>query len=171
MCFTAYVPDRMTTVLDRMTPYGLFRVAAVAEAVTWTLLIIGMVLKYVTQTTDLGVSVFGLLHGVVFLSYVLVSLALWVDNGWPTKVGLLALASSVPPYGTLWFERFAEQNHHLHRRWRLRDNASRPKGAAERMLIWSLRRPALAVASAVVVIAATTSVLLWIGPPVPWARD
>jgi integral membrane protein len=156
---------------DRITPYALFRLAAVAEAITWTLLIIGMVLKYVTQTTDRAVSVFGLLHGIVFLAYVLVSLGLWVNNRWPTKVGVMALASSVPPYGTLWFERFAEQNHHLSGGWRLRDKTSAPQSTAERLLAWSLRRPVLAAVAAVVVIAATTSVLLWIGPPVPWARD
>lgn len=154
-----------------MTPRALFRRAAFAEAVTWTLLIVGMVLKYVTRTTDLGVSVFGLLHGVVFLAYVLVSLGLWVNNRWPAKVGLMALASGVPPYGTLWFERFALRNHCLDDSWRLRDTTTRPQGAPEWLLAWSVRRPVIAAVSAVVVIAATTSVLLWMGPPVPWARD
>ena len=35
-----------------MSPLLLFRRVAVAEAVTWALLLVGMVLKYVTGTTE-----------------------------------------------------------------------------------------------------------------------
>ncbi len=52
-----------------MTPALLFRRVAVAEAITWALLLTGMFLKYVTETTELGVRVFGMLHGVVFVAY------------------------------------------------------------------------------------------------------
>ena len=37
-----------------MTPRLLFRRLAFAEAVTWALLLTGMFLKYVTETTELG---------------------------------------------------------------------------------------------------------------------
>ena len=53
------------------TPHGVFRAVAVTEAVTWGLLLTGMVLKYVTETTELGVQVFGMVHGVVFIAYCL----------------------------------------------------------------------------------------------------
>ncbi len=36
-----------------MSPRSLFLRLSQAEAVSWTLLILGMVLKYVTRTTDL----------------------------------------------------------------------------------------------------------------------
>ena len=52
-------------------PATLFRRVAVAEAVTWALLLTGMFLKYVTETTELGVRVFGMVHGVVFIAYCL----------------------------------------------------------------------------------------------------
>ena len=49
----------------------LFRRVAIAEAITWALLLTGMFLKYVTETTELGVRVFGMVHGVVFIAYCL----------------------------------------------------------------------------------------------------
>ena len=51
-----------------MSPKRLFSILAIAEAITWTMLIIGMVLKYVTQTTELGVRIGGGVHGFVFLA-------------------------------------------------------------------------------------------------------
>ncbi|MBD5382739.1 MAG: DUF3817 domain-containing protein [Clavibacter sp.] len=46
---------------------------AVIEAITWTGLLVGMFLKYVTETTELGVYVFGRLHGAAFVLYVIVT--------------------------------------------------------------------------------------------------
>ena len=46
-----------------------------AEALSWVGLLIGMYLKYVPRTTELGVHVFGPIHGAVFVAYVLVSSA------------------------------------------------------------------------------------------------
>ena len=63
------------------SPRTAFRTVATAEAVTWFLLIVGMVLKYVTRTTELGVRVFGMLHGIVFISYVLVTIAVFGGAG------------------------------------------------------------------------------------------
>ena len=51
-----------------MTPRRLFRALALAEVVTWTLLLLGMVLKYGTETTDLLVRIGGGLHGFAFLA-------------------------------------------------------------------------------------------------------
>jgi hypothetical protein len=36
-----------------MSPRRLFRIVAVAEAITWAMLLTGMFLKYVTETTEL----------------------------------------------------------------------------------------------------------------------
>ena len=60
----------------------LFRRVAVAEAVTWALLLVGMFLKYVTETTDLAVRVFGMLHGVVFVAYCLTVVLVAIDQRW-----------------------------------------------------------------------------------------
>jgi integral membrane protein len=150
-------------------PRRLFRLVATAEVVSWTLLIIGMVLKYVTETTELGVRVFGGIHGFVFLSYVVVTLAVWVDHRWPAKTGVLALASAVPPWMTLWFERWVERpgNGGLRETWRLGEGGEPAGSPLERVVAAAVRRPGLAVAVALVVIAVAFGVLLVIGPPVP----
>ena len=92
-----------------MNPRTLFTWLARAEVVTWTLLLIGMALKYVTRTTELGVSVFGLVHGVVFLAFVLVTVVLWVDQRWPLREVVLVLACAIPPFATRYAERRVER--------------------------------------------------------------
>ena len=153
-----------------MTPRLLFVRFAAAEMVTWALLLLGMVLKYVTATTDLGVRVFGLLHGVVFLGYVLVTLALWVNQRWSRRTALATLAAAVPPFLTLVAERRLDRAGLLDGGWRSGAEGEAPRSLPERLLGWALARPALAVVAGVVAVAAATSVLLWIGPPLPSQR-
>lgn len=148
-----------------MTPRTLFPALARAEVVTWALLLLGMFLKYVTRTTELGVAVFGLVHGVVFLAYVLTTLLVWVDQRWSFRFGALALAGGVLPFATLWVERRAERRGLLAARWRLQPGGEDPSHPAEQLLARALARPAVAtvVGGAVVVLA--TAVLLALGPP------
>jgi integral membrane protein len=150
-----------------MSPEVLFRRSAVAEAVTWALLLTGMVLKYVTRTTELGVQVFGMLHGVVFIAYCVVAVFVAVNQRWGFGTTLVALASAVPPFATIWFERRAARRGLLDGGWRLVPGGERPGSAAERLQAWTLRRPALAVVAGVALVAALTAVALAVGPPVP----
>lgn len=147
-----------------MTPRLLFRTTAVAEAVTWGLLLTGMFLKYVTETTELGVRVGGMLHGVVFVAYVLTALAVAVDARWSPGRTLLALVSAVPPFMTIWFERSADRRHELPTTWRLREAPGRTP--AERVLAWLVRNPAAGAGVGVVAVATLTGVALLVGPPV-----
>ncbi len=151
-----------------MSPQVLFRRFAVAEAVTWALLLTGMALKYLTRTTELGVQVFGPLHGVVFIAYCVVAVFVAVDQRWRPGTVLLALASAVPPLATVWFERQAIRSGRLAEGgWRLAPGAQAPASAVERLQAGTLRRPALAVLAAVVLVAVLTGVALALGPPVP----
>jgi integral membrane protein len=84
-----------------------FRVVAVAEACSWLGLLIGMFVKYVPETSEIGVKIFGPIHGGVFVAYVLVSLVASRTFRWSVGTTLLALAASVPPLVTIWFERWA----------------------------------------------------------------
>lgn len=150
-----------------MSPRALFTRLAIAEAVTWALLLLGMVLKYGTHTTDLGVRVFGLAHGVVFLGYCLASLVMWVNQRWSTRTLLLALAAAIPPFATIWFEKRAMRQGLLEGDWRFgRDGAGdAPRTVAERMLAAAIARPGVAVAIGVVGVALLTGALLVVGPP------
>jgi integral membrane protein len=86
-----------------------FALVALAEGFTWAGLLIGMFLKYVTETTEAGVALFGMLHGIVFVVYVLVTLIVWWRLRWSVPVGLLALVASVPPLTTVPFEIWAQR--------------------------------------------------------------
>ncbi|MGZ8745296.1 MAG: DUF3817 domain-containing protein [Nocardioides sp.] len=144
-------------------PASLFRRVAVAEAVTWALLLTGMFLKYVTGTTELGVQVFGMVHGVVFIAYGLVTLLVAVDQRWSLRLLVAGLACAVPPFATVPFDRYAEKRGALDGSWRL--VRATPAGPAERLVAWLLRHPARGLAAGVVGVVALTGVALLVGPP------
>jgi integral membrane protein len=146
-----------------MSPLLLFRRVAIAEAVTWALLLAGMFLKYVTATTELGVRVFGMAHGVVFVAYCLATLVVAVDQRWSRGRLLLGLVSSVPPFATVAFDRYAERRGALASSWRLAAGA--PSGPAERVVAWLLRHPRRGAVTGLVGVAALTGLALLVGPP------
>ncbi len=86
---------------------------AIAEAVSWALLLAGMFVKWVLRTSELGVQVAGPVHGAVFIAYVVVALLTWRALRWDPATALLALAASVPPFTTVWFERWAQRTGRL----------------------------------------------------------
>ena len=87
----------------------LFAAAAFLEGLTWAGLLVGMLLKYGTQTTELGVWLFGRLHGAAFLFYVVATLVAATRQRWPGWALLLGLLAAVPPLVTVplewWFRR------------------------------------------------------------------
>ena len=152
-----------------MTPRLLFRRLAAAEAVTWSLLLIGMFLKYVTETTDRAVSVFGMLHGVVFVAFGVTTLVVAIDQRWGAGRTVLGLASAVPPLATLPFERYADRRGLLGDTWRLR--AQGPTGSPapttlERPVAWLVRHPARGLLTGLAAVVALTGAALVAGPPV-----
>lgn len=146
----------------RLVPLTLFRRLAITEAVTWALLLTGMVLKY-SHVTDLGVRVFGMVHGVVFIAYCLVTLLVGVDQRWSRGRVLLGLVSSVPPFMTVWFDRYAERRGALGTSWRLL--ATEPASALDRPVAWLLRNPLQGALAGLVSVAALTGLALLVGPP------
>lgn len=159
-----------------MNPSVLFRRVAIAEAITWALLLSGMFLKYVTvfrdgsslasSTTELGeeaVRVFGMVHGVVFLTYCLTTVLVAVDQRWSPGRLLLGLASSVPPFMTVWFDRHVEKGDGLASSWRLVGEG--PQAPLEHLVSWLLRNPLHGAAAGVLAVAALTGVALVAGPP------
>jgi integral membrane protein len=91
----------------------LFKVVAVAEAVSWAGLLVGMYLEHVAGTTDLGVRVFGPVHGGLFLAYVGLTLVVATRLRWGVRTTLVGLACSVPPFATLVFELWAARSGRL----------------------------------------------------------
>lgn len=149
-----------------MTPRTLYRRLALAEVVTWALLLVGMFLKYVTATTELGVKVFGMVHGVVFIAFALATVLVAVNQRWGVKDTVLGLAAAVPPFLTVWFERRQERRGTLDGDWRLGHDDARPENPLERVLHTLMARPAVAVAAGLVAVAGLTGLALLVGPPV-----
>lgn len=87
----------------------LFVVTAIAEACSWAGLLAGMAVKYGPPGNELGVQIFGPIHGALFAAYGLLTLAVaWVHR-WRVPVTVLALVCAVPPFATLAFERWARR--------------------------------------------------------------
>jgi len=86
-----------------------FRIVAVAEALSWVGLLIGMYVKYVPETTELGVQIFGPVHGGIFVAYVVTAVVAARVLRWSIGTTLLALAASVPPLASIVFERWASR--------------------------------------------------------------
>ena len=72
-----------------------FRIVAVAEALSWVGLLIGMYVKYVPETTELGVQIFGPIHGGIFVAYVVTAVVAARVLRWSIGTTLLALAASL----------------------------------------------------------------------------
>ncbi|MEU4170394.1 MMPL family transporter [Streptomyces sp. NPDC026665] len=87
---------------------------AVAEACTWAGLLIGMYFKYVPKTTELGVRIFGMLHGAAFIAYVLLTMLVAIRLKWRLgRTTLFALLAAVPPFMTVAFEAWARRTGRL----------------------------------------------------------
>ena len=91
-----------------------YRVVALFEAFTWAGLLVGMYFKYLGGGSELGVQIFGPLHGGAFVAYGIVTLVAAYRLRWGLAPALVALAASVPPFGTLvadwWLQRTGRLN-------------------------------------------------------------
>jgi len=150
----------------RLSPKRLYGALALAEMVTWALLILGMVLKY-SGTSEAFVPIFGPIHGVVFIAYCVVTCFVWVNQRWSFGRGVAGLASAVVPFCTIPFERSVERRGLLEGGWRLAAGGDRPRGPIEGMQALCLRHPVAAAFAGVAFVAVVTAVLLFLGPPVP----
>lgn len=87
------------------TPAKCFRFIALLEAFTWLGLLLGMAFKYLpADGTDIGVKVFGPLHGLAFLLYLPTSIWTAYRLRWGVLTTLFALLAAVPPFATAVFE-------------------------------------------------------------------
>lgn len=90
-----------------------FRVVAFAEAVSWLGLLIGMYFKYVPESGEGGVKVFGPIHGTVFIVYCALALVTSRLQRWSIRTTVLAVLASIPPFFTIVFEVWAQRTGRL----------------------------------------------------------
>lgn len=146
-------------------PLTVFRRVAIAEAITWALLLLGMVLKYGTHTTDIAVKVFGMVHGIVFITYVVTTVAVWVDQRWTVRRGVGVLLASIPPFATYAVELLALRRGWIGTMWRLRATDGDALTRPERAVRWVLVAPVRGLIAAAGLVAVLTGVALLVGPP------
>jgi integral membrane protein len=94
-------------------PRTLFRTVAIAEACSWAGLLVGMFFKHVVKSTEVGVQVFGPIHGVIFVAYLVSILVVRRPLRWSLGTVLLAGFASIPPFATLAFEIWADRRGRL----------------------------------------------------------
>ena len=104
----------MTSAFDVRSAAGWFRLIALAEAVSWVGLLIGMYFKYVgTPRTEIGVKVFGMTHGLIFIAFVVAGLFVGIAFKWAARTWLLALLASIVPLCSVIFLIWADKNGRL----------------------------------------------------------
>ncbi len=100
----------MTSTFDVRTTAGRFRLVALAEAVSWVGLLIGMYFKYLgTPRTEIGVKVFGMAHGLIFIAFLITAVFAGMTYKWAARAWALALLASIVPLGTVIFLIWADR--------------------------------------------------------------
>jgi integral membrane protein len=84
-----------------------FRTVAVAEAISWLALIVATIVKY-TAEQPIGVKILGPVHGILFIAYVILALAVRTQLRWSARTTLIVLVDSVLPGGGLVVARRAD---------------------------------------------------------------
>ena len=149
-----------------MSPRSLYRFVSIAEAITWSLLIMGMLLKYVVQAGEWGVQIGGFLHGLVFLAYGMTAVFIGVNQHWSARLVLLACVTAVVPFATVPFDRALERRGALRGGWRHTRTADpRDHTRVSALLRFMLARPVLLVGVLGVILVSLMATLLLIGPP------
>ena len=147
------------------TPLNLFRTLAIAEAVSWTLLIGGLILRAVADL-PVAVTVGGGIHGFVFLAYGATAVLVALNQRWALGPTALAVVSAVIPYATVPTEIWLHRTGRLRGAWRLDETADpRDRRPIDRLLRFFLRRPWALAGALVAVVALVFVVLLIVGPP------
>lgn len=86
------------------TPLGRFRAVSLIEGISFLLLLgIAMPLKYFADSPT-AVTLFGWIHGVLFVLYIAAVAHVTLTDGWPLKRVAGALVASVLPFGPFVFD-------------------------------------------------------------------
>ncbi|MEX0580930.1 MAG: DUF3817 domain-containing protein [Mycobacterium sp.] len=104
----------MVAALDVGSTAGRFRLVALAEAVTWVGLLTGMYFKYVgSPRTEIGVQIFGMAHGIVFMVFVVAAFLAGRAYSWGAGARLLAAVGAIVPLGSVAFLAWADRTDRL----------------------------------------------------------
>ncbi len=146
-------------------PASLYRVLAIAEAITWTLLISALIAR-ATGAPGIVVTIAGGIHGFVFLAYGATAILVAFNQRWSIGVGILAVVSAIVPYATIPMEIWLHRSGRLKGGWRL-EESDHPQDRTwyDRTMRWFLRRAWVLVTLIAVAVIALYVILLIVGPP------
>ena len=85
-----------------------FRIVAIAEATSFLMLLTASVLKR-TADEEIGVTILGPIHGVLFLAYVWIALGIRTEQGWDVRTTSLILLGAVLPFGGYVVDRWVSR--------------------------------------------------------------
>lgn len=159
--------SRTPATTSRLTPKKLYRIVAIAEAITWTLLITGLILR-ATLDLSIAVTIGGSIHGFVFLAYGATAVLTAINQRWGVGLGVLAVVTAIIPYATIPFDIWAHRTGKLEGDWR-REATDDPRDQRwfDRLVRWMLNHPYLLAALILLAVVVLFTVLLMLGPPVP----
>ena len=87
------------------TSLGQFRLIAFIEGISFVvLLFLAMPLKYYFDSPGM-VRYVGMIHGFLFIAYVVFLFQLKNEEKWPLKEVVIGLIASIVPFGTFWFDK------------------------------------------------------------------
>ncbi len=166
----ALATSSASTSTSGLTPARLYRALALAETVTWTLLIIAMVLKYAAGQQWVMFPA-GITHGLVFVSYAATALLVGLNQRWHPGQVVVAIATAIIPFATIPCDRSLERRGMLTGPWRTQaSDDPRDQHVVDRLLRWGLRNPVLLAVIIIAAVAVVVTVLLQLGPPTQWGR-
>lgn len=94
----------MSGVFDLRSRVGWLHLIGLLEAVSWVGLLLGMYFKYVgSPRTEIGVKIFGPIHGGVFVAFLVAAVLAGAARKWGVGTWSLAGLASIVPLGTVVF--------------------------------------------------------------------
>lgn len=148
------------------TPHSLFRFFGVAEAISWTLLIGGMILR-AALGWDLAVTLGGGIHGFVFLAYGVSAVLVAKNQRWSPFPSGVAITSAVIPYATIPADLWLTKTGRLRGEWRTSPTDDpRDHVWHDRLMRQTIRHPGKSLVIGFSAVAVVFTVLLLLGPPV-----
>lgn len=156
---------------EAFAPKQLFSYFATGEAITWGLLIAGLIARALLPTPEMLITVVGATHGFMFLSYAVTAALVGVNNRWGLYKTSIGVILAIVPFATIPFEKWLLKRNLLEGKWRVQKSKDkRDDTLIDGLFRWFINRPALLVLSLAAFVIVLFSVLLILGPPDQWGN-
>ncbi len=156
---------------ETYSPKNLFGYFALGEAITWGLLITGLLLRALFETPPMLITVVGATHGFMFLSYATTAALVGVNNRWGMMQTSIGVILAIVPFATIPFEKFLHRRKMLDGLWRLEQTKDpRDKTKIDQLFRWFINRPKTFVLLLVLFVIVLFAVLLSLGSPTEWGN-